>query len=205
MVDGAPWGNSTTVTPWWLGWLLAHFPPSPWVGWPEWGNTEAAGTGITAKVEIRQLRHPQAEWLCLGKRGQKTPIGSMENWWRSLSPLWPACVNPIRQGSEVWLKASTLTWSEWQETVTILSFPLPTQSVTRIAIGMISLLLTFLPEWVVKLTPASPHTLGVTSLVKSPSDTTLKWRALKQGNSSMDVYSSSGNVETKLGYARSSS
>ena len=72
-------------------------------------------------------------------------------------------------------KGSTFTWSEWQKMVTIPSFLSPTPSVMRIAIGVISSLLTFLLEQEMKSTPAWSHTLVVTSLAKSSSDTTQKW------------------------------
>ena len=92
----------------------------------------------------------------------------------------------------------TFACSEWQKVVTIPSFPLLNPSVMKIVIGMISLLLTFLLKWV-----AWPHTLGMTSLVKSPSDTIKKLRVCKQGSSLMDTHYSAGNDGTKLGSARS--
>ena len=64
-----------------------------------------------------------------------------------------SCWMRVRSTTE----GATLAWSEWQKMVTIPSFPLPTPSVTGIAIGMI-LLLAFLPQPVVKLVQAWPHT-----------------------------------------------
>ena len=66
-------------------------------------------------------------------------------------------------------------------------------------------LLPFLLEQVMMLTPAWAHTLGGTSLIKSPSDTTQKQKACKQGSSSTDIHSSAGNDGTKQGCARRSS
>ena len=74
-------------------------------------------------------------------------------------------------------EGSTFTWSQQQKMVTIPSFPLPTPCVMRIAIGMISLLLTFLPEQVMKSTLAWLYTCGVISLAKNPSDTNTEMKS----------------------------
>ena len=120
---------------------------------------------------------------------------NMENWWRFSSPIQLAHVNSFEWGSEAWPKA-----------------PLsPGQCGRRQSSSQASLCLpymwwgghwnyplTFLPEQVVKLTLAWPHTSGMTSLVKSPSDTTQKQRVCKEGSSVMDVHSSTGNDWTKV-------
>ena len=81
-------------------------------------------------------------------------------------------------------EGSTFASFEWQKMVTIPSFPSPIPSVMRIAIGTISSLLAFLLEQVMKSNLAWLHTSGGISLAKSPSDTTQKWTACKQGSSS---------------------
>ena len=146
--------------------------------------------GMVAMLRKERLNDSCGKYGELVKIFITTMAGSCESCW-------------TRVGSMT--EGSTYAWSEGQKTVTITSFPSSTPSVMRIATGMISLLPIFLLEWVMKLTPAWPHILGVTSLVKSPSNTTQKQGAHKHGSLLMDVHSSAGNDGTKLGSTRSSS
>ena len=146
-------------------------------------------SGRVAMLRKEKLKDPHGKYGELVKIFITTMAGTCESHWTRVRRV---------------TKGTTFAWSECQKMVTIPSFPLPTPSVTRIVVGMISLLLAFLPEKVMKLTLDWPHSLGLISLAESHSDSTQKWRACKQGSSSMDIHSSAGNDWTKLGSTRRS-
>ena len=112
-------------------------------GWYEWEKKGATCTSTAGQVRIGWLKCPLKGWLCPGKGIQRTQQKKWVSedlyhyytwlWWVLLDQGWK-CI----QRSHFHLIRS----AKW---VIIPSFPSPTPSITKIAKGVISVLIALLP------------------------------------------------------------
>ena len=148
MIDSAPWwklSHSASIV---IGVIFSSFTSvsslgrMTWLGghrsnWHRYSHESGNWIGKSALWQGGYFKEGEAEGSH-GKYGELMKIFITT----TAGLMWVL----LNKGQKYMTKGSTFTWLEQQKMVTIPSFPTPTPSVMRIAIGMTSIFLAFLPE-----------------------------------------------------------
>ena len=176
--NDAPLLSSPTESPWGMGKCLAYLPLFSWKDNLSW------------RIREQSVQMQQDKWDWVVKVPAERVVTS--RWGELKDPHWrwgklvkSFTTSTPGLGKSNWTKVEsafegfTFAWSDLKKVVIIPSFPLPTLSITKIAKGVMSVLIVLLPMFVMKSAPAFSHSNEEVSGVKSLSNTMWKWIACR--------------------------